>query len=79
MFFTLVKARWISTYDQYTKVNCKVPDVYMQYELLRDTRDADGRPSLSTVFHTGVCVNVIHQNLNVLRFHLRNLLRICEN
>tara|TARA_B110000305_G_C19413472_1_gene626735 strand:+ start:776 stop:1156 length:381 start_codon:yes stop_codon:yes gene_type:complete len=51
----------------------------VQNKLLGYARNTNGRPSLATVFHAGVRVNVIHEDLHILGLDFSNLLGICEN
>ena len=51
----------------------------MQDELLGNAGDANGSPSFTAVFHARVGVDVVHEDLDVLRFHFGYLLWVCEN
>ena len=82
-FFSLllafVEAPWIRAHNHYSKVDGEIPRINVQDELFGYARYADRRPSLATVFHAGVSINIIHQDLDILRLNLRNLIRICKD
>ena len=79
LLFALVEIIWVSANYEDAKVNCVETHIDMKQEFLRDTRDANWGPSLSSIFHWWVCKNIIHQNLDVMRLHLGNLFWICKN
>lgn len=79
LLLALVKAVVVSANHHYSKVHSKVANIDMQNVLLRNTRDANWRPSLTSILHAGVCINVVHQHLDVLWLHFAYLLWICEN
>ena len=51
----------------------------MKDKLLRNARNTNWSPSLSTVLHARIGINVIHQHLYILRLKFRNLLRISKD
>lgn len=79
LLFALVKVVWVCAHDDYAKVDREIPDVDVQNELLRYSRDTNGRPSLATVFHARIGVYVVHEDLHVLGLDLCHLLGIREN
>ena len=79
LLFALVEVIGVRTDYNDAEVDCEVPDVDVKDELLGDTRDANGCPCLSTILHAWVCIDVVHQNLDVLRLQLGDLLWVSEN
>jgi hypothetical protein len=79
LFFTLIEAIVISAHDNYPKVDSKVPYIDVQNELLADPRNTNRSPSFSSVFHAWVCINVVHEDLDVLGFDLTDLLWISKD
>ena len=79
LLFAFVEGVVVSANDDNAKVNCKVSDIDVKNELFRYTWYTNGRPSLSSVFHARVSINVIHKHLNILWFQFWHLFRISED
>lgn len=79
LFLALVEIIWISAYNQDSKIHGVKSHINMQEELLRDARNTYRGPGLSAVFHAGIGVDVIHQDLHVVRADLGDLLWVGED
>jgi len=68
LFFALVERVMICTDNNNAEVDCEVSNIDVKNELLWNTWDTYWSPSFSSIFHTWICIDIVHKHLNVLRF-----------
>ena len=78
LFLALVELVGVCAYDNYAEIYGEIANIDMKQVLFGNAGDANRGPRFPSIFHAGVGVDIVEQDLDILRLQLTNLVWISE-